>query len=64
MDAALEWLKANDPEYGKPRVYAYKGEDGEPIGFNPVRTFCDGSYEELEEGCYRRLPANIGSEDY
>jgi len=29
---------------------------------NPVRTFCDGPYEELGNGCYRRLPANVGSE--
>ena len=29
-----------------------------------VGMFCDGPYEELEEGCYRRLPTNTVSEYY
>ena len=31
-------------------------------GYNPVRTFCDGPYERLGYGCYRRLPADVGYE--
>jgi len=34
----------------------YGTVDGESIGL------CDGSYEIIGEGCYRRLPADPGSE--
>jgi hypothetical protein len=40
----------------------YLEECEEWHGDMPVRLFCDGFYDKLEEGCYRRLPS-IGSDD-
>ena len=26
------------------------------VGYSPVNEFCDGPYQKLESGCYRRMP--------
>ena len=53
MDAATLWLSEHDP-LDDDDWY----DDDKPFGPKPVRTFCDGPYEDLGDGCFHRLPAN------
>jgi hypothetical protein len=47
-------------QFGWADVDKYFDEQGE--GANPVKTFSDGPYLKLQDGCYWRLPAE-GSDE-